>query len=34
MTAIVIFCILSVLLVTGKLLRLNIPLLQRLYLPS
>ena len=34
MTAIVIFCILSVLLVTGKLLRLLIPVLQKLYLPS
>ena len=34
MTAIIIFCILSVLLTAGKLLRLNIPLLQRLYLPS
>ena len=34
MNAIVIFCLLSVLLVLGKLLRLNIPMLQRLYLPS
>ena len=34
MTAIIIFCILSVLLTAGKLLRLNIPILQKLYLPS
>lgn len=34
MTAIYVFCILSVLLVTGKILRTFIPLFQRLYLPS
>ena len=34
MTAIIIFCILSLLLVLGKLLRTAIPLLQKLYLPS
>ena len=34
MQAIVIFCILAVLLVVGKVLRVSIPLLQRLYLPS
>ena len=34
MQAIVIFCILSILLVTGKILRVSIPLLQKLYLPS
>ena len=34
MTAIIIFCILSALLVLGKLLRTAIPLLQKLYLPS
>ena len=32
MTAIIIFCILCVLLTAGKLLRLGVPLLQRLYL--
>lgn len=34
MTAIKIFCILSVLLVLGKLLRIAIPFFQKLYLPS
>ena len=34
MQAIVIFCILSILLVAGKILRVSIPLLQKLYLPS
>ncbi|MBQ9337517.1 MAG: sodium:glutamate symporter [Lentisphaeria bacterium] len=34
MTAIIVFCILCLLLVTGKLLRLSVPILQRLYLPS
>ena len=34
MTAIILFCLLSLFLVVGKLLRANIPLLQRLYLPS
>ena len=34
MTAIILFCLLSFFLVVGKLLRANIPLLQRLYLPS
>ncbi|MBQ7208739.1 MAG: sodium:glutamate symporter [Lentisphaeria bacterium] len=34
MTAIVVFCALSVLLLTGKLLRTSIPLFQKLYLPS
>ena len=34
MTAIIIFCILSVLLVAGKLLRVYFPILQKLYLPS
>ena len=34
MNAIIIFCILCVLLTAGKLLRLGVPLLQRLYLPS
>lgn len=34
MTAIIILCVLSVLLVAGKLLRTMIPLFQRLYLPS
>lgn len=34
MTAVVIFAALSVLLVAGKILRVQIPLLQRLYLPS
>ena len=34
MQAIVIFCILAVLLVSGKILRVSIPLLQKLYLPS
>ena len=34
MQAIVIFCLLSILLVLGKVIRVGIPLLQRLYLPS
>ncbi|MBQ9087920.1 MAG: sodium:glutamate symporter [Lentisphaeria bacterium] len=34
MTAIIVFCVLSVLLVTGKVLRVFIPVLQRCYLPS
>ena len=34
MTAIIVFCTLSVLLVTGKIARIYIPLLQRCYLPS
>ncbi len=34
MNAVVVFCILSVLLVCGKLIRLAVPVLQRLYLPS
>ena len=34
MTAVIIFCILSILLVTGKLLRMAFPMLQKLYLPS
>ena len=34
MNAIIVFCILCVLLVTGKLLRVNLPFIQRLYLPS
>lgn len=34
MTAVIIFAILSVLLVAGKILRVQIPLLQKLYLPS
>lgn len=34
MTAIIIFCILSLLLVLGKILRTAVPLLQKLYLPS
>ena len=34
MTAVIIFCFLSLLLVAGKLIRLGIPVLQRLYLPS
>jgi ESS family glutamate:Na+ symporter len=34
MTAVIIFAILSVLLVAGKVLRVQIPLLQKLYLPS
>ena len=34
MNAIIVFCILSVLLVVGKLLRLMFPILQKLYLPS
>ncbi|MBE6388015.1 MAG: sodium:glutamate symporter [Lentisphaerae bacterium] len=34
MQAIIIFCLLSLLLVIGKILRVAIPLLQRLYLPS
>lgn len=34
MTAVIIFAILSVLLVSGKILRVQIPLLQKLYLPS
>lgn len=34
MTAIIVFCFLSLLLVLGKLVRLGIPVLQRLYLPS
>lgn len=34
MTAVIIFCLLSVLLVIGKILRTAIPLLQRCYLPS
>ena len=34
MNAVVIFSVLSVLLVVGKILRVKIPLLQRLYLPS
>ena len=34
MQAIIIFCLLSLLLVIGKILRVSIPLLQRIYLPS
>jgi ESS family glutamate:Na+ symporter len=34
MSAVIIFCALSLLLVIGKLVRLSIPILQRLYLPS
>ena len=34
MTAVVIFAALSILLISGKILRVQIPLLQRLYLPS
>lgn len=34
MDAVVIFCALCLLLVTGKVLRMNVPILQRLYLPS
>ena len=34
MTAIIVFCLLSALLVAGKVLRTLIPLLQRCYLPS
>ena len=34
MNAVVIFTILSLLLVVGKILRVRIPFLQRLYLPS
>ena len=34
MNAIVVFCILCVLLVAGKLLRMSLPFIQRLYLPS
>lgn len=34
MTAIFVFCLLSLLLVLGKVLRTLIPLLQRCYLPS
>ena len=34
MTAIIIFCLLSIFLVAGKILRAGIPLLQKLYLPS
>ncbi len=34
MTAVIVFCFLSLLLVLGKLVRLGIPVLQRLYLPS
>ena len=34
MTAVIIFAVLSVLLVAGKILRVQIPLLQKLYLPS
>ena len=34
MNAVIIFCLLSVLLVLGKLLRMALPILQRLYLPS
>ena len=34
MNAVIIFVILSVLLVAGKILRVQVPLLQKLYLPS
>ena len=34
MTAIILFCILSLFLVAGKVLRVGVPLLQKLYLPS
>ena len=34
MTAIVVFCVLSILLVLGKVLRSLVPLFQKLYLPS
>ena len=34
MTAVLVFCILSLFLVLGKFLRVFIPLLQKLYLPS
>ena len=34
MTAIIIFCFLSILLVSGKLVRVLMPVLQRCYLPS
>ena len=34
MTAVILFCLLSLFLVAGKILRAGIPLLQRLYLPS
>ncbi|MBR4075482.1 MAG: sodium:glutamate symporter, partial [Lentisphaeria bacterium] len=34
MTAVIVFCALSLLLICGKLLRSTIPLFQRLYLPS
>ncbi|MBQ9755412.1 MAG: sodium:glutamate symporter [Lentisphaeria bacterium] len=34
MNAVTVFCLLSVLLVMGKLIRLGVPVLQRLYLPS
>ena len=34
MNAVVIFAILSVLLIAGKILRVRLPLLQKLYLPS
>ena len=34
MTAIAVFCFLSLLLVAGKLIRLAVPILQKLYLPS
>ena len=34
MTAIILFCILSLFLVVGKILRVGLPLLQKLYLPS
>ena len=33
-TAIIAFCILSVLLILGKALRVHLPILQKLYLPS
>ena len=34
MNAVIIFAILSILLIAGKILRVQIPLLQKLYLPS
>ncbi|MBO5668719.1 MAG: sodium:glutamate symporter [Lentisphaeria bacterium] len=34
MTAVIVFCFLSLLLIAGKLIRVGIPVLQRLYLPS
>ena len=34
MVAVEVFCLLSLLLLVGKLLRVGIPLLQKLYLPS